>query len=194
MRQMSSKVSHYSDSVMLFRCLNSRLWRSLRRSHRKRDLVSTRKQVAHKLSGTTPTVPGPKRPLFRLDYSHSNRQHDSCCLYKQGGVHEVAPLLCPIVAKYDLVFQKTGHSQDLTHSRPAECGGGQAVQTGPDPSRGLLVDMYQVAPTSIQPLCNEVLQQISSVFFCVPSSRLLSLGSRFTQSTLGNTWAHIPSH
>ena len=40
-----------------------------------------------------------------------------------------------------------------------------------------------MAPTSNRPICNKVQQQVASV--CVSSSRLPSVGSRCTQSTLG---------
>ena len=58
----------------------------------------------------------------------------------------------------DLVLQETGDSQGTTHSRLAECGSRQAMQAGPyhlnrmvSSSRGLPVDMYQVALASNRP-------------------------------------------
>ena len=74
---------------------------------------------------------------------------------KEGRRHEMGAHCVPSVEDPDLVFQKTDYSQSLTHSRPAECGSRQAIQARPDhphrvvsPSRGLLVDMHQVAPAS----------------------------------------------
>ena len=69
--------------------------------------------------------------------------------------HEVEPSVYPSVENPELVFQKTSYSQSLTHSRPAECGSRQAIQSRPhhsnrvaSPLRGLPVNMQQVAPTS----------------------------------------------
>ena len=79
------------------------------------------------------------------------------------------------------MLQETGDSQGLTHSRPAECHGRQAIQARPDhpdgvvfPSRGLQVDMHQVVSASSRSVCNEV-QQIASI--CVTSSRTPSFES-----------------
>ena len=79
-------------------------------------------------------------------------------------------------------------TQGLT--KPAECGSRQAIQARPDhpnrvvsPSRGIPVDMHQVAPTSNRCICNKV-QQVTSVH--VTSSGVPSLGSRWSQSTLGD--------
>ena len=40
---------------------------------------------------------------------HSDRQHYSSCLYKQGRRHEVGPTLCPIMEDSDLVLQEMGN-------------------------------------------------------------------------------------
>ena len=57
-----------------------------------------------------------------------------------------------------------------THSRPAERGSGQAIQARPDhpnrvvsPSRGLLLNMQQVAPAQNRLNCHEFQQQVASV-------------------------------
>ena len=70
----------------------------------------------------------------------------------------------------DLVCQETSDSQSPTSSRPAECGGRQAIQTRPDhpervvsPSIGLLINMQQVALASNRFICYEVQQQVTSV-------------------------------
>ena len=60
-------------------------WRSLKRTHCKRVLVSTRKQAAHKLSGTKSSLPGFKRvqrPLFKPNSTGSNRQHHSGVIHQ----------------------------------------------------------------------------------------------------------------
>ena len=187
---MFFKVNHYPTqpcSSDLYSCLMKRLIHSLRLSHGKGDLIPARKQVACKLPGTKGSVFGPKRvsrPLLKQNCTHSSGQHHSYFLHKQRKRHEVGPPVCPILENPDLVFQKAGHSQGLTHSRPAECGCRQAIQARSDhpnrvvsPSRGLPVDKHQVGPTSDRPVCTEV-QQVTSV--CVTSSRIPSLGNRCT--------------
>ena len=60
------------------------------------------------------------------------------------------------------------------------------------PSRGLLVDMHQVAPIANRSFCYEAQQQITSV--CPTSSIHPSLGSRRTQSSLGGPGPiHLPT-
>ena len=90
--------------------------------------------------------------------------------------HEVGPTVCPAVENHDMVFQETGDSQIQTHSRPAECDNGQAIQARPyhpdrmfSHSRCLSVDMHQVPPTSDRSICYEVQQQTGSI--CVISTR-----------------------
>ena len=79
----------------------------------------------------------------------------------------------------------------------AECSSRQAINVRLDhpnrevsPSRGFPGDMQQVGSTSGRPVCNEVQQQVASVF--VASSRLPSLGSGCTQSTLGGSGSLSP--
>ena len=99
--------------------------------------------------------------------------------------------MCPTVENPDLVLLEAGDSQGLSHSWPAECGSRQAIQARTDhpnrvnsPSRGLPVDMLQVAPTPNSPSCNKV-QQVTSVHATSP--RLPSLDIRCTQYTLGGS-------
>ena len=151
---MSSKVSHYTHSSVLYRCLNRSLGGSLRRSHSERDLIPPTKQVAYKLPRTKGGRFSPKRVprlLFSQNSTHSNRQQNCGCLYK-GRRCDVGSTVCPIVNNPDLVLQETGNSQGPIYSRPAECGSRQAIQARPDHpkrvvslSRGLPVDMHQVA-------------------------------------------------
>ena len=122
---------------------------SLGGTHCKRNLVPARKQVAHKLKATKSSFSGSKRvqrPLPRQDNSCSNRQHHSGCLHKQGRRHEVRPTVWPAVENLDLVSQETGDSEGPTHSRPAECGCGQAIQTRPDihTEWSLLPEVFQL--------------------------------------------------
>ena len=80
---------------------------------------------------------GPKRlprTLIKQESSHRYRQHHSGCLHKQREGDEVRPSVCPSVENPDLVLQKTGYSQSLTHSSLSECDRrqsrvGQTIQT-----------------------------------------------------------------
>ena len=145
-------------SANFYRCIKRRVGRTLKRTHCKRVLVTARKQAAYKLSGTKSSLSSFKRvsrPLYWPDSTCGNRQHYSSDLHKQGRRHEVRPTLCPIMENLDLVYQETSNSQSPTHSRPAECGSRQAIQTRPDhsnrvvsPSRGFPNNIQQVAPAS----------------------------------------------
>ena len=101
------------------------------------------------------------------------------------------PLMCPHVENPDLVLQKTGYSQSLTHSWPAECDSRQTIQVGPDhqmnvsPSRGLPNNMFLAAPTPSGPVCHQVQQQTTTI--CLTSSRLPSMGNGCTQLALGRS-------
>ena len=163
---------------------------SLRRSHGKRDLIPARKQVAHKQSGKKAAFLSLKEfqdfCSNKLVVIATGNTTVVACINKERSMRLVP--VCLTVKNPDLGLQEMSNSQGLTHSSPAECGIGQAVQAGPghsdrivSDSSGLSVDMDQVAPTSNRPFCNEV-QQIAP--FCVTSCRLPSLGSRYTQSTI----------
>ena len=98
-------------SANLYRRIKRRMGNSLKRAHCKGNLVSSKKPITHKLSGAksspfgVKTVPG---PLPKQDSTHSNRQHHSGCLFKQGAGDEVRPLMCPSMENPDLVYQDTG--------------------------------------------------------------------------------------
>ena len=90
----------------------------------------------------------------------------------------------------DLVYQEASDSQSPTHSRPAERGSRQAIQTRPDhpnrvvsPPRGLPNHMQQVAPASNRSICHEVQRQVTSV--CATSARPPGRSSGCTQSAMG---------
>ena len=124
-------------SADFYRCIKRRLGRSLKRTHCKRILVTTRKQTAYKLSGTKISLfsfERVSRPLCRQDSTCGNQQHYSSVLHKEGMRHEVGPTLCSTMENLDLVYQETSNAQSPTHSRPTECGSRQAIQTRPDPS------------------------------------------------------------
>ena len=90
------------------------------------------------------------------------------------------------------MYQEASDSQSLTHSRPAERGSRQAIQTRPDhpnrvvsPSRGLPSNMQQVAPASNRPICHEVQQEVASV--CVTGTGSPGHSSGCTQSAMGRS-------
>ena len=152
---------------------------SLRGIHCKGNLVPSRKQVTPKLTRTKGSLSSHKRvsgPVLNQYSSHSYRQHNSGCLYKQGGRDKVGPSVCPNMENPDLVHQETGYFQGLTHSRAAECNRGQAIQARPDnpdrmvpPLRGLLGNMVPVAPASNGSVCHQVQQQTALI--CITSPR-----------------------
>ena len=86
-----------------------------------------------------------------------------------------------------------------THARPAERGSGQAIQARPDhpnrvvsPSRGLLLNMQQVAPAQNRLNCHEVQQQVASV--CVPGTGSPGHSSGCAQSAMvGSGSIHLPN-
>ena len=111
-------------TASLYRHIKGRVEHSLRGTHCKRNLVSSRKkQDAYKLPGTKSSLFGPKRvprPLHRQNSSCSYRQHHSSDLHKQGSRHEFGPTVLPSMKDPGLVFQKTGYPQSRTHSRPPD--------------------------------------------------------------------------
>ena len=75
-------------SADIYRRIKRRVGRSLKQTHCKGNLVSSKKQVAHKSLGAKSGLSGPKRvprPLFKQHSPGSHRQHNSGCLYQQRG-------------------------------------------------------------------------------------------------------------
>ena len=76
-------------SLQIFTDESKEGWGTHLNKHTARGILFTsRKQTAHKLSGTKGGLFGPKRVPKSLQEqlsSHSYRQHHSVCLYKQGG-------------------------------------------------------------------------------------------------------------
>ena len=96
-------------SADLYRRIKRRVGRSIKQSHCKGNLVSSRKQTTYKLPGTRGGFLGPKRvprPLREQHISHSHRQHHSGCLHKQRRGDEVGPSMCPSVENPDLYDRK----------------------------------------------------------------------------------------
>ena len=182
-------------SANFYRRIKRRVGRSLRRAHCKRNLVLARKQTAYKLPRTEGSFSSLKRvpkALLQQYCSDSYRQHHSGVIHKQGRRHEIGHTLCPTVEDPDLVYQKSSHPQGPTHSRPTECGSGQAIQARSDhsdgmvpPSRGISNNLLQVAPASDRPFCHKVQQQTTSV--CVSSTGLHGHCSGFPQFAMGGS-------
>ena len=182
-------------SANFYRRIKRRLWRSFKRAHCKRFLVSAGKQVAHKLCGTKSSlsslkgVPG---PLCKQYSASGHRQYNSGGLHKQRRRHEVRSTLCPAMENPDLVCQETSDTESPTHPGSAERGSGQAIQIRTDhsngvvpPSAGIRSNMLQVAPASNRPLCHQIQQQATSL--CVTLPRPPGLSSRCTQHTMGGS-------
>ena len=100
--------------------------------------------------------------------------------------------MCPTLENLVLVYQETGDSQSLTHSRPDEHGSRQAIQARPghsdrvvSPSRAFSKDMQQVARTSNRSICHEVQQQVASI--CVTGTEPHGLSSGCTQPAMGGS-------
>ena len=141
-------------------------------AHCKRNLVSSGKQAAYKLSGTKRSLSSLKkvpRPLLRQDNTCST-DNTTVVSYikKEGGMRSGS--LCALLWRI-LTWCTWKHvTQSSTHSRPAERGSRQAIQAKPDhpngvvsPSRGLPSNIQQVAPAKNRPICHEVQQQVASV-------------------------------
>ena len=181
-------------SADIYRRIKRRLGRSLKRTHCKRNLVSSRKQVAHKSLRTKSGLSG----LFKQHSSGSHRQHNSGCLYQQRGGDEIGLPVCPTVENPVLVYQETGNPQSTSHPRPAEHDSRQAIQTWPDQSnrmvpapRSVPSHMLPVAPATSGPVCHQIQQQITSV--CVTGTRPLRFGQWMHSACHGKIWTHTPS-
>ena len=200
-KQCSSRstITHSKTcSANLYRRIKRRVGRSLKRAHCKGNLVSSRKQVAHKSPGTKSSLSGLKRIpriLFKQHSPGSHRQHNSGCLYQQRRGDEVGLPVCPSVENSVLVHQvtlKTGNPQGTSHPRPAERDSRQAIQTWPDNSNGMVPSsrsvqsyMLQVAPATSGPVCQQVQQQTTTV--CVTGSGPPGMGSGCTQPVMGKS-------
>ena len=141
--------------------------------HCKGNLVSARKQVAHKSLGAKGGLSGLKRvprPLFKQHSLGSHRQHNSGCLYQQRGGDEVGLPVCPIVENPVLVHQEVSNCQGTSHPRLAERDSRQAIQARPDHPDGMVPSprsvqsyMLPVAPATGGPVCHQIQQQTTTV-------------------------------
>ena len=189
----STSPPHASCNTNLYRRLKRRLGCSLRRLHRKRHLVTSRKPSSHQLPGTKGRLTGTKTvpsSSARKSRSGRHRQHYSCGLHQQGGRYEVRLTLCPSLAPSLLVQPETGHPKSPTHSRPSECHCRQIVKTRPShsnrvvsPSRCNQPSVSDMAPSADRHVCDKVQLQTGAI--CVPSARSSGLGSGRPISMLG---------
>ena len=180
-------------SATIYRRIERRVGRSLKRAHCKRVLVGAGKQTAHKLPRTQSGVSSPQRvprPLYKQNSSSGNRQYYSGCLHKQGRKHEVGPTVCPTVENLDLVFPATSDSKSSTHPRPFKCDSRQAIQAGSDhpnrvvpPSGSFSTNMQPMAPPSNRSVCHKIQPQITPI--CVASTGLPGCSSGCTHSAMG---------
>ena len=186
---------HKACSAKICRRIKRRVGLSLKRAHGKRVLVSSRKQITYKLSGTKSSLPSLERvlrSLCRQNSSGGNRQYYSRSLHKQGRGNEVRPPVCPTLENLDLVFPEASDSKSPTHPRPFKCDSGQAIQAGSDhpdrvvpPSRSFSEHMQHMAPASNRSVCHKVQPQVTSV--CVSSSGTSSCSSGCTHTTMGGS-------
>ena len=177
----------------LYRRLKRRLGRSLKRPYRQGHMVRTRKQNAHKFTGTESSVPSPESipaPLRGSSGSDSHRQHHGGCLYQQTRGDEVRPIVCPLVENTILVHQKSGVYQGTTYPRSPKCSSGQTVKTRTDYSdrvvsttRHFPGNLSQVAQAPSGPFCHQVQQQVGPI--CQSSTRPPGMGSRCSEPLLG---------
>ena len=97
-------------SANIYRRIQRRVGRSLKRAHCKGNLVPSRKQVAHESFRAKSSLSSSKRvskPLLQQDSSSSYRQHNSGCLYQQRRGDEIGLSVCPTVENTVLVYQET---------------------------------------------------------------------------------------
>ena len=182
-------------SADIYRHIKRRVGRSLKRTHCKGNLVSSRKQVAHKSLGAQSGLSGLKRvprPLFKQHSPGSHRQHNSGCLYQQRRRDEVGLPVCPTVENPVLVHRETGDPKGTSRPRPAERDSRQPIQTWPDHSNRMVPSprsvqsyMLPVAPATSGPICHQIQQQTTRV--CVTSSGPPGLGSGYTQPVMGKS-------
>ena len=169
----------------LYRRIKRRVGRSLKRTHCKRVVVSTRKQAARKLSGTKSSLPGFKRvqrPLFKPNSTGSNRQHHSGVIHKQEGGMKSGPL-CALLWRIltwctrNQVTLKARHIPGRLNVVADKLSRlGQTIQT----EWSLLPEVFQTIYN--RPICHEVQQQAAPVCFTSPGSPGCSSGR--TQSAM----------
>ena len=177
-------------SADIYRRIKRRVGRSLKRTHCKGNLVSSRKQL--ELKAVFLALKRVPRLLFKQHSPGSHRQPNSGCLNQQRGGDEVGLPVCPTVENPVLVHQETGNSQGTSHPLPAERDSRQAIQTWPDHSNGMVPSprgfpsyMLPVARATSGPVCYQIQQQTTTV--CVTGSGSPGMGSGCTQPVMGRS-------
>ena len=128
----AAPTSFTTRSSTVYHRLKRRLGRSLRRSYRKRFLVSARKQTKHKHVRAQSRVVGPKRvpgPLSGTGCPDSHGQHHCGLLYKQGGQYEVRIPLCSVMEAPVMVQSQEHHTSGAIYSGSPERDCRQAVSS-----------------------------------------------------------------
>ena len=116
-----------------YRFIKSRVGCSLKRTHCRRHLVPSGKQVAYQLprtQGSLSSLTRVPRPLYTQDSTCGDRQHHSGVKHKQGRRHEVGPTLCFTIENLDLVQQKSSNSKSLHSPFPPKLSTAMHIFTG----------------------------------------------------------------
>ena len=140
---------------------------SLKRTHCKRHLVPSRKQVAYQLPRTQGSLSSLKRVkglcIHKIVLVGTDNTTVVSNINKEGGMRSGPP--CALLWRILIWCTSNQVTQSPTHSRPAECGSRQGTQARPDhpnkvvsPSGGLPSNMQQVAPAFSRPICHLILQ------------------------------------
>ena len=166
--------------------------RTLKRTHCKRIMVHTGKPVTHNYLELKAVFLALKE--FQEFCTHRTvliaTDNTTVVSYinKEGGMRS-GPL-CALLWRTLTWCSKQQVTQSPTHSRSVECGGGQAIMTGPDhsnrmvpPTRSLSGNLRQLALASNRPICYKIQQETSSI--CVSSTGSPSSSGGCTQPPLG---------
>ena len=182
-------------SSAVYRRLKRRLGCSLRRLHRKRPLVHTRKHLAHKFAGTQGRLTSPKTVraiVLEPDHSGVFRQHNSGLLHKQGGRYEIRLPLCSPLEAADVVQPEADGIKGKAYSGSPQCHCGQAVPARAGDTNGMVPpagslrpDLQKVAQTGGGPICDQIQSQTSQI--CVPGSGSTSLESGCSKRSLARS-------
>ena len=171
-------IPNKTCSANIYRRISRRVGRSLKRAHCKRNWV----------------LPGSKLHINYLElkavFLALKEFQDPCSnkivlvatdnttvvsyINKEGGMRS-GPL-CALLWRILTWCTRKQVTLSPTYSRPAEHGSRQAIQARSDhpnrvvsPSRGLPLNMQQVAPAQNRLICHEVQQQVASVCVTVTS-------------------------
>ena len=165
-------------SPNLYRHIKRRVGHSLKRTHCKRGLVTTRKQTIYKLFGTKSSLSSlervPNLCTDKIILVATDNTTVVSYINKEGGMRS-----CPLCALLWRILTWCTRQQVILKARhiPGRLNvvADTLIPTRPDhlnrvvsPSRGLPSYMQQVAPASNRPICHEVQQQVASLVSPVP--------------------------